>query len=71
MRCLSSNVALVCGPICDSARSGAANADKAINDGRPLGRLHGVLIAVKDPLRHQRRSYDFRLRGICRLDSRL
>lgn len=32
----------------DSARSGAANADKAVNDGRPLGRLHGVPIAVKD-----------------------
>jgi len=25
-----------------------ANADKAVNDGRPLGWLHGVPIAVKD-----------------------
>jgi aspartyl-tRNA(Asn)/glutamyl-tRNA(Gln) amidotransferase subunit A len=32
----------------DSARSAAAKADKAVNDGRPLGRLHGVPIAVKD-----------------------
>jgi Asp-tRNA(Asn)/Glu-tRNA(Gln) amidotransferase A subunit family amidase len=32
----------------DSARNGAAKADKAVNDGRPLGRLHGVPIAVKD-----------------------
>lgn len=32
----------------DSARDAAAQADKAIEDGRPLGRLHGVPVAVKD-----------------------
>jgi len=32
----------------DNSRSAAANADKAVNDGRPLGWLHGVPIAVKD-----------------------
>jgi aspartyl-tRNA(Asn)/glutamyl-tRNA(Gln) amidotransferase subunit A len=32
----------------DSARDAAAKADKAIDDGCPLGRLHGVPVAVKD-----------------------
>jgi aspartyl-tRNA(Asn)/glutamyl-tRNA(Gln) amidotransferase subunit A len=32
----------------DSARDTAAKADKAIDDGCPLGRLHGVPVAVKD-----------------------
>jgi aspartyl-tRNA(Asn)/glutamyl-tRNA(Gln) amidotransferase subunit A len=31
-----------------SAQDAAAKADRAINDGRPLGLLHGVPIAVKD-----------------------